>query len=149
MFRPSSYSHQPHKVSRITLSRSENMTKPSRKSNSFRFGFAFRLAKCRLEQPFARGQQAFPGVYLRKGTRSKCSQRTSSSLCPTEISGRAPKLRMGCLFENQSPPPPKKKKKKEKKEAQVISPTACGALFSARTTPQPSQPCAVGRRQFV
>ena len=34
-----------------------------------------------------------------------------------------------------SPPPPKKKKK----EAQVTSPTACGALFSARTTPQPSQ----------
>ena len=30
------------------------------------------------------------------------------------------------------PPPPKKR-------AQVISPTACGALFSARTTPQPSQ----------
>ena len=27
----------------------------------------------------------------------------------------------------------------EDKEAQVISPTACGALFSARTTPQPSQ----------
>ena len=32
------------------------------------------------------------------------------------------------------PPPPKNKKK-----AQVISPTACGALFSTRTTPQPSQ----------
>ena len=30
--------------------------------------------------------------------------------------------------------PPQKKKR-----AQVISPTACGALFSARTTPQPSQ----------
>ena len=27
----------------------------------------------------------------------------------------------------------------KKAEAQVISPTACGALFSARTTPQPSQ----------
>ena len=26
-----------------------------------------------------------------------------------------------------------------KKKAQVISPTACGGLFSARTTPQPSQ----------
>ena len=52
-----------------------------------------------------------------------------------------------------SPPPPKQKKKKKRKqnktskqtsppktkEAQVISPTACGALFSARTTPQPSQ----------
>ena len=39
------------------------------------------------------------------------------------------------LFPWKTPPPPPKKKK----NAQVTSPTACGALSSARTTPQPSQ----------
>ena len=36
-------------------------------------------------------------------------------------------------------PPKKKKERKEKKNKAMISPTACGALFSARATPQPSR----------
>ena len=60
-----------------------------------------------------------------------------------DLTGRTPRNRSQCGDEavpsfalaRTSCPPPQPPQKK----TQVTSPTACGALFSARTTPQPSQ----------
>ena len=66
-------------------------------------------------------------------SRWECRQIPASACCPLSL----------ILVNGTSTPLPaphtKKRERKKQQQAQVIFPTACGALFSARTTSQPSQ----------